>query len=157
MKQKIFRFIVSFVLCQGAGLIGTVFTVGAIQNWYVYLNKPEFSPPNWLFGPVWTILYTLMAVALFLVWQTGLTNRLTKTAFWVFIGHLAVNALWSVLFFGLKSPALALIDIVLLWILIVVSMSLFYKIKKVTFWLLLPYLLWVTFATFLNFYIWKLN
>jgi tryptophan-rich sensory protein len=157
MKQKITRFIVSFILCQSAGLVGTFFTVGAIQNWYVFLNKPTFSPPNWLFGPVWTILYTLMAVALFLVWQTGSVNRLTKTAFWIFIVHLVVNALWSILFFGLKSPAWALVDIGLLWIMIVISMFLFYKIRKITFWLLLPYLLWVSFATLLNFYIWKLN
>jgi translocator protein len=157
MKQKIFRFIISLVLCQGAGLIGTVFTVGAIQNWYIYLNKPDFSPPNWIFGPVWTVLYTLMAIALFLVWQTGLNNRVTKIAFWVFIFHLAINALWSILFFGLKSPALALVDITVLWILIVASIYLFYRVRKISAWLLVPYLVWVSFATALNFYIWKLN
>lgn len=157
MKRKIVQFIISLILCQGAGLIGTVFTVGAIQNWYVYLNKPGFSPPNWIFGPVWTVLYTLMAVALFAVWQTGLNNRRTKIAFWIFIIHLGVNALWSILFFGLRNPAMALIDITMLWILVAVSMFLFYKIRKATLWLLLPYLVWVTFAIFLNFYIWKLN
>ena len=157
MKQKITRFIVSLVLCQGAGLIGSAFTVGAIQNWYTFLNRPSFSPPNWIFAPVWTILYTLMAIALYLIWSTGLNNRLAKTAFWIFIVHLVVNALWSILFFGIKSPALAMVDIIVLWILIVTCIYLFYKIRKISAWLLVPYLVWVSFATVLNFYIWKLN
>lgn len=159
MKQKpnIIRFIIALIICEGAGIIGSVFTISAIKDWYAFLNKPFFSPPNWLFGPAWTLLYFLMAIALFLVWRKGLENKKVLFAFYIFIVQLAVNALWSVLFFGLRSPILGLVDIVIMWLMIVYNIYLFYKIDKKAGLILIPYLLWVSFAMMLNFAVWRLN
>jgi len=156
-KKNIIRFIVSLILCQGAGIVGSIFTVSAIKEWYAFLKKPIFSPPNWLFGPAWITLYTLMAVSLFLIWKRGLDDKKTKIAFYLFLVHLFFNAIWSILFFGLKSPLLALADIVILWTVILVLIFKFSKINKTAGLLLIPYWLWVSFAAILNFFIWKLN
>jgi len=156
-KQNIIRFLVSLALCQGAGFVGGVFTALAIKEWYAFLEKPSFSPPNWLFAPVWILLYTLMAISLFLVWQKGLEDKKTKTAFYLFLIHLVLNAVWSILFFGLKNPLFALLDIIILWTVIAVLIFQFFKIRKTAGLLLIPYWLWVSFATILNFFIWRLN
>jgi tryptophan-rich sensory protein len=129
----------------------------AIPTWYATLNKPMFSPPNWLFGPVWTALYFLMGVSLFLVWKQGFKKKQVKSAVKVFLFQLVVNFLWSILFFGLQSPLLGLIDIVLMLGLIIYSIKLFYPISKIAAYLLVPYLLWVSFATLLNLFILILN
>ena len=156
-KSNIIRFIIALILCEGAGIVGSLFTVSAIKDWYVNLNKLFFSPPNWLFGPAWTLFYFLMALALYWIWQKGLSNKSVLFAFWIFIVQLAVNAIWSVLFFGLRSPILGLVDIVVMWLLIVYNIYLFYKIDKKAGLILIPYWLWVTFAAMLNFAVWQLN
>lgn len=156
-RSKILLFLESLGLCLGAGIIGGFFTVNAIPEWYQYLNKPLFSPPNWIFGPVWTALYLMMGVALYLVWQKGISKKENQSAFIFFIVQLGLNALWSILFFGLRSPLLGLIDIALLLVAIVVVIFKFFRINKTAALLLVPYLLWVTFASVLNFFIWRLN
>ena len=159
MKKKIdwFKLAASIVLCQLAGVIGSVFTFSSIPNWYAGINKPDFNPPNWVFGPVWTSLYTLMGVSLYIVWSKGLKNKKARTALIAFGAQLVLNSLWSVLFFGLQNPFLAFVEIILLWVAILISLVLFYRISKTAGLLLVPYLLWVSFAALLNFSIWQLN
>ena len=151
------KFLISTIGCELVGLAGTPFTLSSIPTWYQTLQKPSFSPPNWIFGPVWTILYFLMGVAAYLVWIKGLQKKAVKKALSFFIAQLAFNFLWSILFFGLHSPILALIDILILWALILITTIKFYKISKTASYLLIPYLLWVTFATILNLSIALLN
>lgn len=136
--------------CELVGIIGSVATVEAIPTWYMGLNKPFFAPPNWLFGPVWTLLYLMMGVSFYLIWREGWKKKNTREAGAIFGWQLAVNFVWSPVFFGLKSPELALLVIVTMWGLIVVTMKKFYPISKTASYLLLPYLLWVSFATLLN-------
>lgn len=155
--KNIWKLVVSFAVCQFVALIGSVFTISSIQGWYTTLNKPSFNPPNWIFGPVWTILFILMGMSLFLVWRKGLKSKKSKTALKIFFAQLGLNLLWSVLFFGAHSPTLAFIDIILLWIVILFTIVKFYKISKLSAYLLMPYLLWVSFATILNFFIVRLN
>jgi tryptophan-rich sensory protein len=151
MKVKSWgKLIGSIVLCEGAGIVGSIFTVNSIQNWYVFLNKPSFSPPNYLFGPAWTLLYLLMGISLYLV-------RKNKFAVKLFLVHLFVNAIWSIIFFGMRNIGLALVDILIMWFMIIVVMIMFYTVKKQASYLLLPYLMWVTFATVLNYAVWVLN
>jgi benzodiazapine receptor len=147
------KLIFSIFLCQLAGLIGSVFTTPAISSWYTYLNKPNFNPPNWLFAPVWVSLYTLMGISLYLVWQ----KKNNQAAIKIFLAQLILNSLWSIIFFGLRQPFWAFIEIIFLWSLILLTIFRFQKISKIASLLLIPYLLWVSFASFLNFYIFKLN
>lgn len=154
--QRIAYAAVSVAIAQSAGLIGTVFTVSAIPTWYRTLDKPVFAPPNWVFAPVWTILYTLMGIASFLIWEKR-DRRDVRDTLLLYAAHLALNALWSVLFFGLENPGLAFIEIVLMWVTLGVTMIRFHRIKPLAAYLLVPYLLWVSFAAILNFGIWLLN
>ncbi len=148
MKVKSWgKLIGSIVLCEGAGIVGSIFTVNSIQNWYAFLNKPSFSPPNYLFGPVWTLLYLLMGISLYLV-------RKNKFAVKLFLVHLFVNAIWSIIFFGMHKIGLALADILIMWFMLIAVMIRFYTVKKQASYLLLPYLAWVTFATVLNYSLW---
>jgi len=149
--------VVSIVACLAAGAIGSIFTRSAISTWYATLEKPPFSPPNWLFAPVWTLLYILMGIAAFLVWRKGLGNRRVRSALIVFLIQLILNTLWSVVFFGLESPLFGLVIISVLWVVILVTVIQFYKISRAASVLLWPYLLWVTFAAVLNYSIWLLN
>jgi translocator protein len=151
------KLVVSVVACLAAGAIGSVFTRSAIPTWYATLQKPFFSPPNWLFAPVWTLLYILMGVAAFLVWRKGLENRQVRIALILFLIQLVLNALWSVVFFGLESPLYGFIVIVVLWVAILFTALKFYRISLASSVLLWPYLLWVTFAAVLNSSIWLLN
>lgn len=144
------KLILSIGICLGAGILGSFFTVSAIPNWYSTLNKPFFSPPNWIFGPVWTILYILMGYSLYLVW----IKKSIPTVFWA---QLFLNFIWSIIFFGLKNPSLALVDIVALWVSIVLTIKAFSKINKTASYLLYPYLAWVSFAIILNLAIILLN
>ena len=130
-------------ICELVGIAGTPFTVAAIPTWYATLTKPPFSPPNWIFGPVWTLLYAMMGVSMYLVFQEGWKKKKVKEAFAYFVIQLVLNFSWSFLFFGLRNPLLGLIDIVLLWIAIFLTIKKFYKISKPTAYLLIPYLLWV--------------
>lgn len=152
------KLIAAVLVSEASGAIGALFTTPAIRaGWYAALNKPELSPPNWLFGPVWTTLYALMGIAAFLVWQKGWERRDVRTALGIFIGQLVLNTLWSIIFFGLRSPAGALTEIVLLWLAILTTIIAFKRISKPAAWLLLPYLAWVSFAAYLNLRIWMLN
>ena len=156
MMKTILGVIISIILAQMAGAIGSVFTISSIQTWYVYLEKPFFSPPNWLFAPAWITLYTLMGIAAFLVWQKRQESR-AKSALWLYLIHLVLNSLWSVIFFGLQNPAWAFFEILILWVLIVIVAWKFYKIIIIAGILFIPYIIWVTFASILNFTIWQLN
>lgn len=155
--RDIWKLVVSIVACLAAGAIGSIFTRQTITTWYATLEKPAFQPPNWLFAPVWTLLYVLMGVAAFLVWRKGLENRQVKIALIAFLIQLVLNALWSVVFFGLESPVYGLIVIAVLWAAILFTTLSFYRISRVAGGLMLPYLLWVTFAAVLNESIWLLN
>ena len=144
------KFLIAVVGCELVGVISTPFTLSAIPTWYQTLQKPSFSPPNWVFGPVWTALYFLMGVSAYLIWIKGFKKKNVKNALGFFIGQLTLNFLWSILFFGLHSPLLGLIDIIILWLLIITSIFKFYSISKTAAYLLIPYFLWVSFATILN-------
>lgn len=147
---------VLLALCLGAAALGSAATVPRIDDWYATLNKPSWTPPSWVFGPVWTVLYIAMAVAAWLVWR-----QREMGGVWVplllFAVQLAFNMAWSWLFFGLKSPALGFADIVLLWIAIAATLVAFWGRSRVAGLLLAPYLAWVTFAAALNYSIWQLN
>ncbi|HUC02105.1 MAG TPA: TspO/MBR family protein [Candidatus Paceibacterota bacterium] len=159
MKQKFdwLKLIIAVVVSEAAGVIGSIFTVSAIPIWYATLAKPALNPPAWIFGPVWTTLYLLMGIAAFLVWRKGWNSKGVKAALSLFAIQLILNALWSIIFFGLHSPAWALIEIIAMWIVIVATITAFSKISRSAAWLLAPYILWVSFALYLNYSIWRLN
>ena len=140
-----------------AGAIGSVFTMEAIPTWYATLQKPFFTPPAWVFGPVWTTLFILMGIALFVVVRDGTGTAPVRHAVAFFAAQILANTLWSFLFFGLRSPLLGLIDILLLIVLIAGTMVTFYRVSKAAAWLLAPYLCWVSVATALNAAVWVLN
>lgn len=154
---RFWKLISSIFVCQLAGILGSIFTMEAIPSWYSTLNKPFFSPPNFVFGPVWATLYFLMGVAVFLVWDKGLKNPQHKVAVKLFGFQLVLNFFWSIIFFGLKLPLPALIEIIILWYLIFRIIRAFYPISKIASYLLWPYLAWVSFATILNLAIVVLN
>ena len=156
-SRNILKLVISIVACQCAGLIGSIFTTPAIPTWYETLAKPSFTPPNWLFAPAWVTLYVLMGVAVFLVWRKGLGIKNVKAALITFLVQLVLNALWSALFFGAKSLVGGAVVIVLLWIAILFTILRFFKISTAAGGLLIPYILWVTFASALNISILALN
>lgn len=147
----------NIVVCQLAGRLGAIFTTPAIPTWYASLAKPAFQPPNWLFFPVWTTLYTLMGIAAFLVWRKGLGQRQVQVALGIFAIQLVLNTAWTIIFFGLYSLFGAVIAIVFLWIAILVNIVTFWRMSKVAGALLIPYILWVSFAGILNYSVWMLN
>ena len=155
--KYIIKLIVSIIACQFAGLIGSLFTAPAISTWYATLEKPLFTPPNWLFAPAWITLYLLMAVSASIVWKKGLSDRPVKTSLVIFLIQLILNALWSVIFFGLQSPLYGIIVIVALWIVILLTIIKFFRLSTLAGVLLLPYIGWVTFAATLNVSIFILN
>lgn len=157
MNIKVRPFISSLVLVFSAAIIGSLFTTPSIDSWYNTLNKPWFNPPNWLFAPVWTTLYFLMAIALYLVWTKPQRSTNRRHAIQLFIWQLILNTIWSIIFFGLQQPGLALFEVIILWIAILMTIIYFYRINWISSWLLLPYLLWVSFATVLNGAIFWLN
>lgn len=152
-----FRFGISIIVPLLAGVVGSFFTMSAVDSWYKEIIKPSFSPPDWIFGPVWTLLYILMGIGLYLVWQSDIGKKKKEIAIIFFAIQLALNSLWSILFFGLRNLESSLIEIFVLWLAILINLILFGKIRKSAGWLLLPYLLWVSFAAVLNFSIWQLN
>ena len=153
----VFKLIISIVVCQCAGIIGSIFTASAIPTWYATLDKPVFTPPNWLFAPAWITLYLLMAIAAFLIWRRGLHIKPVRIALILFLIQLIINVIWSVVFFGLQSILSGLIVIVILWIMILFTIIQFYKVSIAAGSLMIPYILWVTFATCLNAGIYLLN
>ncbi|CAN5307121.1 tryptophan-rich sensory protein [soil metagenome] len=156
--NKYFKLIISIGLCFLAGGLGTLFTISAIPNWYQYLNKPFFSPPNWLFGPVWSILYLLMGISLFIIWNKNTKSILIKKHALVLFGtQLFLNAIWTPIFFGLKNLPVALFVIIFMWYFIYQTIKAFAKLDKTASYLLYPYLAWVSFATLLNLSVALLN
>lgn len=155
--NNFFKLILSIIVCELVGLISTPFTIASIEKWYQYLNKPFFSPPNWIFGPVWTILYFLMGVSAYLIWAKGFKNKKVKNALKLFGIQLLINFLWSIFFFGMHNPWLAFLDIIFLWIAILITIMKFDNLSKWAGYLLVPYLLWVSFAAVLNISILILN
>jgi tryptophan-rich sensory protein len=155
-RTDLLKLVVSILLCQFAGFLGSLFTTPAIPTWYATLKKPFFTLPNWIFGPVWISLFILMGISLFFVWRRQ-DHQPFKPALIFFFVQLILNILWSAAFFGLKSPLLGLMDIVLLWMAILLTILNFFKVSKFAGVLLIPYLLWVSFATLLNFSLWILN
>jgi tryptophan-rich sensory protein len=153
-SQKI---IILVVICLVLGFTSGLITKSAITDWYPTIKKPIFNPPNGVFGPVWTMLYIMMAVAAALIWNVIDSNKNAKTALKYFAIQLFLNVLWSILFFGLHNPAMAFIEIIILWALIFKTYIEFKKINTIAAYLLLPYLFWVSFATILNGSIWFLN
>jgi benzodiazapine receptor len=153
----IVRLIASLLICQAAGLVGAVFTTPAIPAWYAKLTKPAFTPPNWLFGPVWTGLYLMMGISLFLVWRQGAAGKQVGHALVLFGVQLLLNVVWSALFFGLRSPLLGFVEIVFLWVAILLTILSIVKVSMPAGLLLLPYIVWVSFAAVLNYSLWRLN
>jgi translocator protein len=144
---------VTLLLGSTSGLI----TAGAVEGWYMEIEKPSFNPPNTIFGPVWTVLYIMMGFAAGLVWSNGTEDPKVRQGLALFGIQLLLNVLWSLLFFGLKSPGLALVDITLLLLTIILCIRAFHPIDRWAAYLLVPYLLWVSFASILNASIWVLN
>jgi tryptophan-rich sensory protein len=161
MKSKktinIAKLVISIVVCQCAGIVGSVFTTPAIPTWYAALEKPVFTPPNWLFAPAWITLYLLMGIAASLIWRAGLENRRVRTALIIFLVQLVLNSLWSVIFFGMQSPFYGVIVIIILWLAILLTILKFARIAAAAAWLMVPYILWVSFASALNIAVWLLN
>lgn len=144
------------ILCFTAAGVGSSFTMPQIETWYAELNKPSFNPPNWIFGPVWTTLYLMMAIAVWLIWKNaGWVNAPHSLGMWCF--QLLLNTTWSVIFFGLENPTLAAVEIVVLWISILIVIVIFWRHSRFAALLMVPYLLWVSFAAVLNFSIVALN
>jgi translocator protein len=144
-------------ICQAAGGIGAVATTRSIPDWYTTLKKPSFTPPNWAFGPVWTTLYTLMGLSAYLVERKGLGDPKVKQGLGLFGGQLFLNTLWTLVFFGRRSPLGGLIVIPVLWLAILLSIISFARTSKLAALLLVPYIMWTTIAAALNFEVWRLN
>lgn len=149
------KLLISLALPQIAGGLGAFFTISSVQSWYLTINRPSWNPPSWLFGPVWTTLYVLMGIACFLIWKSE--NVLKKQLLTLFAVQLVLNALWSPAFFGMESPILGLVVIIPLWISILFCVIRFKEVSRWASTLMIPYLLWVSFATALNGAIWWLN
>jgi benzodiazapine receptor len=155
--KDVLALVICILICQCAGFIGSFFTRPSIPTWYATLDKPPFTPPNGVFSPVWITLFLLMGISLFLIWRRGLAEKTVRVAIVFFGSQLIFNILWSVLFFGLKSPLAGFIDITVLWVAIAFTIFYFLKVSKTAGVLLLPYFVWVSFASVLNFFIWRLN
>ena len=154
--KKIGQFLLALLIPLTIGGVSGYFTVEAIPGWYRTIEKPEWNPPNWVFGPVWTTLYVLMGIAMYLIWtQPRTKNR--QRALYLNAAQLILNFFWSLIFFNLHAIGWALIEILSMWVLIVTTMFAYDKVHKPAAWLLLPYIIWVSFATILNFAIWRLN
>ena len=156
--KQFIKLIVALLVCFGVSGFGAIFTTrDSITNWYGQLQKPNITPPNWVFGPVWTILYLLMAIAAFLVWNKGLAYPKAKKALTLFLIQLALNAIWTPLFFGFHLILPAFIEIIILWVTILATVLAFKQISFYASILLLPYLIWISYAAVLNGSIWYLN
>ncbi|MBN2014147.1 MAG: tryptophan-rich sensory protein [Candidatus Altiarchaeota archaeon] len=155
--MEIKKLIAAILICNLAGIVGSVFTASSVGTWYQTINKPGFTPPGWVFAPAWTTLYILMGVSMYLIWIRGLQTPGVKTSLVIFSSQLLLNTIWSILFFGLRNPFYAFVEIIFLWILIVASIVSFYRIDRRAAILLIPYILWVSFAAYLNYSVWQLN
>ena len=155
--MNIIKLLSSILICQAAGVIGSLFTTPSIPTWYASIEKPSFTPPNSVFGPVWITLFLLMGIALFLVWREGLSDRNVRNTFTLFIVQLVLNVLWSAAFFGLRSPLAGLVVIIVLWAAILLTIIRFFGISRAAGALLIPYIAWVSYAAVLNGALYILN
>jgi len=155
--NNLIKFIISIIICQSAGIFGSLFSFEAVPVWYSSLTKPDFAPPNWIFAPTWIILYFLMGMSLYLVWKNKIKSKDRKFFFIMFGIQLLLNTIWSFFFFGLKSPLLGLIDILFLDIFVIITMIYSRSILKLATIFLIPYLAWIIFATIINYKIVILN
>jgi len=156
MKRGL-RILVFVLACELAGVIGSIFTSGSIPGWYAGLAKPSFNPPGWVFAPVWTVLYALMGIAAYLVYEKRQGRKDVGRALTIFASQLGLNVAWSIVFFGAHQILGAVIVIVLLWALILATIWLFSRISRAAAYLLIPYILWVSFASVLNISLYTLN
>ncbi len=154
MAINIKRLIISLFLPQLAGAIGSLFNGSSSMVWYNNLEKPSFNPPGWIFAPAWILLYLMMGISVYLIWQKLEQNDKSRQALTIFWVHLFFNATWSPVFFGLKMPGLAFLNIIIIWFFIIVLMIDFWPIDRRAACLLAPYFLWVSFASMLNLFIW---
>ena len=155
--QSVPKLVVAVLFCVIAGSIGSLVTITGPGSWYSTLDKPFFTPPGWVFAPVWLTLFVLMGIALYLVWESGIRQRNVQVALAIFGIQFILNILWSFLFFGLQSPLLGLVDILLLWVMIAATIAAFYRVRKTAAYLLIPYIAWVSIATALNGAIYLMN
>ncbi len=153
---KLVSIFLSVLIAESAGIIGSIFTASSVRTWYVDLIKPLWNPPSWIFGPVWTVLYALMGISAYIVWQERSTSHV-RTALFVYGVQLALNILWSAIFFGFKNPQIAFFEILVLLCFIIITTILFWRINVWAGVMLVPYILWVVFASYLNYTIWRLN
>lgn len=156
-KKLSIKLLISILFCLAVGAVGAISTQSSVDGWYTIINKPSFNPPNWIFAPVWTVLYILMGIAAGLVWHKGFYHKWVQTALYHFGFQLILNAAWSILFFGMQQPLWALIEILVLFTIILLTIKWFKVVDKRAAYLLIPYACWVAFATLLNFEIWRLN
>lgn len=157
MKKRVLYITISVLVCLAIGFLSSIATQSSVNDWYLTLDKPSFTPPNYLFAPVWSALYIMMGVAAGIVWSKGYHHIWVKTALYHFIFQLLLNALWSIVFFGLKNPLGGMIVILALLTMIILTIKWFRVISKPAAYLLIPYVLWVAFASALNYKIWELN
>jgi translocator protein len=150
------KLVISVILIVGLGSLGGIFTVSEIPTWYAGLNKPFFNPPNWLFGPVWTILYLLMGISLYLIWKLPGSEERTR-ALWLFAIQFVLNFFWSIIFFKYHLLGWAFAEIMAMWMFILLTILQFKQLSNWAAYLMIPYLLWVSFASILNASIWWLN
>ena len=148
---------IAMFVSLAAGGLGSIFTSSAIPTWYATLTRPALNPPNWIFAPVWTTLFVLMGIATWLIWKQGIDKPKVREALKIFLGQLTLNVLWSFIFFGLHNPGLAFLEIIFLWLAILATILSFSKVSKTAAFLLVPYIAWVSFASYLNLAIWRLN
>jgi len=151
------KLIITIGVSELAGIVGSVFTISQIPTWYATIAKPGINPPSWIFGPVWTTLFFLMGISAFLVWRKGLERKDVRIALFIFGLQLVLNTIWSIIFFGMHNIGGALVEIVFLWLAIVWTIFAFHKISRASAYLLLPYILWVTFAGYLTYSLWMIN
>lgn len=158
MSANLFiKIFVAMAVCLFIGFMGALAIQAGIGDWYPSLTKPSFNPPSWIFGPVWGLLYVLMGIAAGIVWSKGFYHKWVKTALYHFAFQLLLNGAWSLLFFGLKEPLWALIDIIVLFFILILTIKWFKIVSNTAAYLLIPYAVWVLFAAVLNFEIWRLN
>lgn len=151
------KLIIAIAIPLAVGATSGFFTITGIESWYQTINKPSWNPPGSVFGPVWTTLYVLMGVALFLVWKSSGSDTLKRTAITLFAIQLILNFFWSFIFFDQQQPGWAFVEIITLWFFILLTIFSFARVSKMAAWLLVPYISWVSFAAILNYTIWKLN
>lgn len=157
MDNSVVKLIISILACFAAGGIGSLFTFKSIPTWYPGLKKPRYTPPNQAFGPVWTTLYILMGISVYFIWQRGLATDGVLLSFVLFWVQLVLNALWSIIFFGMKSKGGGVVTIIVLWFLILATIITSFQVSIWAGILLIPYILWVSIASYLNVGVWLLN